>query len=295
MFDKCSVMIVCADDQQTIKRLELDAETQENICFDFSEADHDLIEGKRREEFDGGYKPEQDEYLCISNFQLPDEIKDAIRNPLGVSPYEKIGDTYPPIKSVFVGNYYEKDESEMFHVAFQRFRKEQYISTNNINLFWTKNTFRREKAFGISISNAIDCYYSNDDLLFSSFFFARQVFDLNGYYRSATNKEVRQFTSCSILDFENSDDFATMANTVIRRKIALINDSGVLKSHSALEIKKLAQNVGIELAVNNDQIFIPNDKEQIKIILGFLDEEAYKGPFSQVTFLANSKRQILKK
>ena len=208
---------------------------------------------------------------------------------------EKIGDTYPPIKSVFVGNYYEKDESEMFHVAFQRFRKEQYISTNNINLFWTKNTFRREKAFGISISNAIDCYYSNDDLLFSSFFFARQVFDLNGYYRSATNKEVRQFTSCSILDFENSDDFATMANTVIRRKIALINDSGVLKSHSALEIKKLAQNVGIELAVNNDQIFIPNDKEQIKIILGFLDEEAYKGPFSQVTFLANSKRQILKK
>lgn len=33
---------------------------------------------------------------------------------------------------------------------------------------------------------------------------------------------------------------------------------------------------------------------QIKVILGFLDEEAYKGPFSQNTFLANSKRRVNK-
>lgn len=33
-------------------------------------------------------------------------------------------------------------------------------------------------------------------------------------------------------------------------------------------------------------------KEQIKVILGFLDEEAYRGPFSQITYLANSKRKV---
>ena len=44
--------------------------------------------------------------------------------------------------------------------------------------------------------------------------------------------------------------------------------------------------------VKDKKIVIPNDKEKIKIILGFLDEEAYKGPFSQKTFLANSKRQV---
>ena len=45
---------------------------------------------------------------------------------------------------------------------------------------------------------------------------------------------------------------------------------------------------------NNTYIYkgVKNDKEKIKIILGFLDEEAYKGPFSQKTFLANSKRQV---
>lgn len=50
--------------------------------------------------------------------------------------------------------------------------------------------------------------------------------------------------------------------------------------------------VGVEIDVKDKKIVIPNDKEKIKIILGFLDEEAYKGPFSQKTFFANSKRQV---
>ena len=61
----------------------------------------------------------------------------------------------------------------------------------------------------------------------------------------------------------------------------------------AYEIKRLAQKAGVSITVKNSQIVIPNDKEQIKLILGFLDEEAYRGPFSQVTYLANSKRKVL--
>lgn len=83
-----------------------------------------------------------------------------------------------------------------------------------------------------------------------------------------------------------------MANTWIRRKIAMINDSDVLINYKALEIKNLAKDAGITIVVENEKVVIPNDKEQIKVILGFLDEEAYKGPFSQNTFLANSKRKI---
>lgn len=233
--------------------------------------------------------------MYIENFQLADEIKDAIRDPIGVAAFEKNEGEYPMIKAVFVGQCVEDGDSEQFQIAFQRFRKEQYISTHNINLFWSSNSFRREKEFGISISETIDCYYSKENLLFTSFFFARQVFDLNGYYRSATTKEVNDFTSYARLSFENAETFEAMANTSIRRKIALINDSGVLSRFSATEIKRLAQKAGIDLTVRNKQVIIPDDKEQIKIILGFLDEEAYKGPFSQITFLANSKKKILMK
>ena len=85
-----------------------------------------------------------------------------------------------------------------------------------------------------------------------------------------------------------------MANTGIRRKIAMINDSGILENNSAAKIKKLAKSAGVKIDVEDEKIVIPSDKEQLKIILGFLDEEVYKGPFSKATLLANSKRRVKK-
>jgi hypothetical protein len=293
MFENSSVLVICEDSNNTVMRIEIDADTQKLICSTFTEAVQSLTSNKEKVEFDGRYKPEQDEILHISNFRLADEIKSAVRNPIGVSAYEKANGEYPPIKAVFVGERVDQGNTEKYSVAFQCFRKEQYISTTNFNLFWTKNTFRQEKSFGISILNSVDCFYAPDETLqFISFHYARQIFDLRGYYRSAMAQEVTSFTSNKSLSFENADGFEVMSDSSIRRKIAAINDSEVLKKYQAMEIKRLAQESGISITVKNDKIVIPNDKEQIKLILGFLDEEAYKGPFSQVTFLANSKRKV---
>ena len=293
MFDSSSVLVICADGNDSIMRIEIDAKTQKSICETFAEAVQSLTSEKEKVEFDGRYKPEQDEILHISNFQLKDDIKDAVRNPIGVTAYEKTNGEHPAIKAVFVGEKVDEGDTEKFSVAFQRFRKEQYISTSNFNLFWSNNTFRHEKSYGIRISDSIDCFYAPDEeLQFTSFYYARQVFDLSGYYRSATTQEVTSFTSNESLCFENAQDFENLANSSIRRKIAAINDSEVLKKYQAIDIKRLAQKAGISITVKNKQIVIPNDKEQIKVILGFLDEEAYRGPFSQITYLANSKRKV---
>lgn len=292
MFENSSILVICADDD-TIKRIEIDADSQKFITGKLAEAVENLTEGKAKVEFDGRYKPEQDEILYISKFQLREEIKGAIRNSIGVAAYEKINGNYPPIKAVFVGEKIDEGNTEKFSIAFQRFRKEQYLSTGKFNLFWSKNTFRREESYGISISDSIDCLYSVDEeLQFTSFYYARQVFDLSGYYRSATIQEVTMFTLNESLSFENSANFENLANTSIRRKIALINDSEVLKKYKASDIKKLAEEEGITIKVKNKKIVIPDNKEQTRIILGFLDEEAYRGPFSHSIYMANSKRKI---
>ena len=64
----------------------------------------------------------------------------------------------------------------------------------------------------------------------------------------------------------------------------------ILVNNSAAKIKRLAKLAGIDIVV--EKTVIPNDKEQLKIVLGFLDEDAYKGPFLNNMFLANSKRKI---
>ena len=228
----------------------------------------------------------------LAPIQIIDEIKDAIRDPLGTTSYQKQEGVFPEIKAVFVGERTENENSERFNIAFQRFRKEQYISTRWYNLFFNNDTFFRQDSFGISISDSIDCFYTNGELQFVSFFFARQVFDLGEYYRSATDGEVTAFASNANLEIEDTDAFGRMADTGIRRKIAMINDSRVLDEYAASDIAQRAAEVGVSIITNGNRIVLPNDKKQIKVILGFLDEEAYKGPFSQNTYLANSKRQI---
>ena len=85
MFENSSVLVICADGNDTIMRIEIDVETQTSICSTFAEAVQSLTAEKGKVEFDGRYKPEQDEILFISNFQLKDEIKDAVRNPIGIT------------------------------------------------------------------------------------------------------------------------------------------------------------------------------------------------------------------
>jgi len=293
MFENSSVMVLKIVDRAVeVCKLELEGETQAAICSTFSNAVEDLIMDKEKVMFDGSYKPHEDEFLAIGNFQLQDDIKDAVRDPMGVAAYQKVEKEFPEIRAIFVGQREENGEAEKFTIAFQRFRKEQYISTKWYNLFFENDTFFQENRFGISISDTVDCYFTDGELQFISYFFARQVFDLSEYYRSATDHEVQSFSANDKLSIENPTGFQSIANSWIRRKIAMINDSGVLENYTASKIKSLAKAAGIEITVENKKVVIPSDKEKVKIILGFLDEEAYKGPFSQTTYLANSKRKI---
>ncbi|SHM90071.1 Kiwa anti-phage protein KwaB-like domain-containing protein [Ruminococcus flavefaciens] len=296
MFDNCVAMVIRADkNEDFVYRLEMDATTQQELCISFSNAHDELLNEKTKVVFDGSYKPLTGEFLTIENFQLPPEIMDAIRDPIGVKSLQKENGIFPEIKAVFIGERIESDDSEKFNIAFQRFRKEQYISPKWFNLFLSENTFSQEKRYGISIADSIDCFYTANELQFVSFYFARQIFDLSGYYRSATDQEVASFVTNENLLIEDAASFKSMADTWIRRKIAMINDSRVLENYSASQIKSLASKVDIKIDVENRKIKLPNDKESIKVILGFLDEETYKGPFSKNTYLANSKRTIAKK
>lgn len=296
MFKNSSIFVLAADSHSNdIFRIDIDNDTQRLICKSFFTATSSLINQKEKIIFDGSYKPNEDELLVIENFQIIDKIKDAVRNPLGINAYQNVNGKFPKIKAIFVGERYETENSESFRIAFQRFKKEQYISTKSYNLFFNKDTFFRQSNFGISITDSIDCFYDNNELFFISYFFAQQIFDLKNYYRSATDKEVNSFVNNKNLKIQDSNAFQKMADTWIRRKIAMINDSKVLENYSASDIAKQAENIGVNISIDDNKIILPSDKKQIKVILGFLDEEAYKGPFTQNTYLTNSKRQLTKK
>lgn len=202
--------------------------------------------------------------------------------------FEPNSDDFPKIRALFIGKY---NGNDAYSVAFQKFKSDQYISTRKLHLFFSNNTFTADKRVGITVGKQIDCLYEDGQLRFASFYFARQIFDLSYYYREATTADVQRFVSDSIISMDDGEDFSHTANSWERRKIASIVDSGTLKNYSATNIRSLAKKTGLDIIVKDKKVVIPSDKKERRIVLGFLDEEVYKGVFSQNLYQTNSKKK----
>lgn len=290
--DKTIFLIVKENHADKIYKVEMNAKTQQNINKIFENSAIELT-GKQSVIFTGSYSPLKDEILCIQNFVLSDELKDAFRNPVLIESFIPNKTDMQDIKAICIGYCENTGNDEKFIAGFQKFRKDQYIAIDKIRLLYDEKTFKQDQRVGIAISDYIDCLYDGANLIFNSYYYARQVFDLSEYYRTASNVDIDKFICANIMDFGDSGEtFKISANSWIRRKIALINDSGVLTQYKATDIKELAKKQSnIDVAVRNEKIVFPTDTNEIKILLSFLDEEAYQGPFSKETFLSNSKRK----
>lgn len=289
MFENASVMVLLQGKEKLeICKIETDKKAQAAICKSYAEASGWMLKGTEYVSFDGNYSPDADETLCINQFALDEIIKEAVETPAGVESFAPENTNSDNIKAIFVG---EICEGRMV-IAFQKFKKEQYISVKGINLFFDRDTFVQEKRFGLTISDEVDCIYEDGRLLFKSFFMARQIFSLMKYYREATQGEVERFTQMKELSLDSAEMFIGQADSRVRKKVASIMDSGVLERFSARDIQKIGRQAGIDVAIRDKKIVIPAEKKKMKIILGFLDEEVYKGSFSNITYITNSKRSV---
>lgn len=276
-----------------VKRVIENRDAQIAINRLFDEASNQMVADKSPVIFDGKYTPAPDgeEYLFIDKFELPQEIISAIKNPQALEALEAESDEIPKIKALFVGVHFEANGVDTYSAAFQKFKSDQYISATKIHLFLSGNTFVADNRIGLTISRHIDCLFVDGKLQFPSFFFARQVFDLSEYYREATNSDIVDFVGNEAISMDNGDEFSQAANSWERRKIASIMDSGILQNYTPAKIKSIAKQTGIDLSVEDKKIVIPTDKRERRIVLGFLDEEVYKGAFSQTIYQTNSKRK----
>lgn len=240
--------------------------------------------------FDGSYKPENDESLIIEKFDLPNEITEAINNPLGVSQVLVNNDNELDLRAVFVTI---SDDDNCDKIIFQRLPNKQILKSKNYTMFWNKNTFICERKPGIVITDCIDAYYENGNLYFKSYYWANQIFNLNKYYRSATNEDIKKFCSNSCFSIENIDSIAESCNNWTRRKIAYILDSKVLDNNSTDEIIKSAKKLNLKFEISEEnKIVFPDDKDEQKELLSYLAEEIYRGNLTDGVYLTNSKRPL---
>lgn len=295
MFDNCPLLaLIEAKNKSTqVKRISEDRASQQAIDATFSTAAVELRRDKTSIDFDGKYTPQTDdlEILKIENYRLPTEIQNALINPQGLEVYTPENGILQPIKALFVGERTIENGGNIFCVAFQKFRNDQYITAARHHLFFSNNTFVKDTRVGIAVGTSVDCVFQDNALHFISYHFAKQILDLSEYYRIASNQDVSDFVNCEIIFMDGATEFVDAASIWERRKIASINDSGVLQNFTAAKIKTLARQSGVAIEVVGKKVVLPKDKAKRRIVLGFLDEEVYKGAFSQTVFQTNSKRK----
>lgn len=255
-------------------------------------------DGEKREciSYESNYNvSKEEENFIIASFVVPQELKDAIDYPDVVENYipkDKTGKTEDGygIRAIIMGS----KNNAVYCFAGQKFSQRQIvIKPRGFNLFFQQDMFvADEREFSISIRDDIDCFYEGEGLIFEKYIDANGVFDLSEYYRTASQKEVDEFSSNSVFAIEDANKFAnSVAGISMRKKIAKIIDLGTL--NDVAKIKTNAQRVNIDIEfTDNDRLRIPNDKKKLKKVLAFLAEELYPGLFTNNTYLTNSTRKV---
>lgn len=240
--------------------------------------------------FDGSYKPDEDESLKIENFDLSDEIQEAINNPLGVDKLVANDGNELNIRAIFLTL---SDDSENEKNVFQRTQKRQLLLGGRITLFWSNDTFISTQKPGVVITDSIDAYYENGTLYFTSYYWANQIFNLNKYYRQATDDDIRDFCQNNCFYVADLDSLVSASNNWTRKKIAYILDTGVLEKNTTDYILQEANNLGLQFETNEEnKIVFPADLKSQKELLSYLADEIYKGRLSDDVYLTNSKRSL---
>lgn len=283
------------DPAKRVVRFELSQEVQNELTTSFEKQEETFDDVEELIEFDEKYKPDYGEILYIEDFDDINDLQSAVENPLSVDTADATEESFYSIKALFTGY---KTDNEDIKIMLQNFDKRKVLSTNGLSIFHSANVYKKIEGIGLTVDHKIAATLKGKKLTFFSFHQARQIFDLSLYYKEATDEDVIEFAEQDVIEASDTAHLLEMSDTWVRRKISLIQQSGILSDVPINEMKAVAIefNVPLKTKIENDEevILLPQNKPEFKKILRFLDEDYYKSPLSKTNFIANSKRALKK-
>ena len=275
------------NNEEAICRIPLSQAVQTEINNQFSQLAIGFFNEKEIIPFDGNYNPGNDELFEITDFLISQEIIDTATNNLNYDVLD-VQNMEGKIKAVFATHV----ENGRIQIYFQVFDTRKIIANRGIPLFNNNGTYSRFENKGIVILNKLTLVYRGGNIYFNSYFNARRVVPLSDYYIEATNDDVDQFSAGNILNFEDQIGFSEDLNSNLRKKIKSIQQRGVLENLTIQDLQNQANQFGINFDYDNGQVSVPRDKNYVKRLIKFLDEDYFITPLTNRRCVTNSKREM---
>lgn len=245
-------------------------------------------------DFIAGYSPRYDECFKIEQFAESALLIDAVTRDTAIPEWDPASVGIEHIKALFVG----VDAPENNNViAIQTFSKNQILDTSKsflVGLIESKNTFSKAKDVGFNVDDKLVSFLDGDNIYFRSFFKLRSVFEMNSYFQEATDSELVSFANDPLFSISAGFDLRTIADTVVRTKVTIIQKNGVLTNENIPNFKASALKNDFPLQTvvidGSEKIVIPQTKKEVKALLDFLDEDIFTGEISNQVFKSTNKR-----
>lgn len=283
------------DDDTPIRRIPLTAALNTELAQLFAEQQTALLGDKQAVAFTGSYNVDQGEIFTIADYPLPPAIGKAISNPLTCQVLDLNTETQR-IKALFSGTWTAANKT----VNFQVFDAGKLLK-RGYTLIGSGDTYKKLEEPGLMLQYKLTAHFHNGILYFTSYHNTKRFLDLSDYYREATDTDLDNFAATELFAFEDEAGFKEQADSIIRKKIALLQKNEVLKDINVTDIQIVANNFNAELPeehhinikVNDDgKLVIPENKKALKELIRFLDEDYVTAPLTKRKCLTNSKQYL---
>lgn len=273
----CNFFAILKDN--SIRKIDLLQNITNDIRKIFIESGIDFMDEDTHEiKFDGNYAVQEEEILYV-DLELPENIKEASNNPIGINVLNLAADD---VKALFW------IENDIYY--FQNFDNRKLLKNKNV-IFYDRNSYNKLVEDALIVENNINAIHKNGKFYFKSYANANKIFSLIEYFEEASNEEIEEFAKSNILEMDTIW-IRDNANTLIRKQITLIQKSNVLAKATPKKIQTSAGKFKLVIEIKNGKLVLPSSKKEFKDILSFLNEQYYIGLITKSKYRTNSKRNV---
>ena len=272
-----------------IKRIPLNGTLQNPVMQVFSDQEMAFTQGRPNEvPFDGDWNPDEDELLVLAATAEADAmVAAATGNVLALQTVDSANFEAEGIKALFVavpvgGN---------LRLLVQRFTVAQILN-RKLAFLAHGNQFNQLTEASFSLASSLTCIVEAGEIKFDSYHKLRAVFDVTEFFAEATDDDIDEFAGHASLEIADVAAFKDLATQTERRLIHKLVSTGVLDNHAPNHIQAVAAQTGLAIQVANGRLVFPQDKQEIRRFLRFLDDSLYEAPLSGQRYVTNSKRAV---
>jgi hypothetical protein len=287
-------LAICRNDgpNYSIYRMNLDDELRAEMAHSFTIPAEKWQEPEvQRAAFDEAYTLAEKEIFEIKQFVLPPDLLNAVRFPQEYGEFTANTKGIADLKAI-VAVYV--DGSRTTAIVKNVGKAKKLEPARHLTLLCTGKEYVKQRDPGIIIDDRVAAVYVDGTLLFRSPSAVKQVMSLKAYMKEANDLEIVAFLE---KQFEtDTEKVLAVTDNWMRKRFAAIMESKLFETQSALDIYETARSFSTELPVELSQdrtkLVLPEGKQDIRMILKFLNEEYYKGALTGKDYQTPSKRPL---